>query len=121
MRLSYRDFNSGERVEVEAQVTTDHPASSYGQPVIVLPEGDAADINSWLLLGCRIEAASAEEIELLKGVLILDPAIQRGYAGGDMSLREHLRKAGARTSEAKAQSSRANGHKGGRPRKKLTD
>lgn len=86
MILSYVDIGDHERHTVTARVTTEHSASSYGQPVIVLEsDGEALDINSWLLLNYRIEQASPAELEQLKRVLIVDPRIiaaQLGARGG---------------------------------------
>lgn len=42
-----------------------------------------------------------------------------GRSGSQAWLREHARRAGSATSEAKARAARANGRKGGRPRKGL--
>lgn len=110
MKLSYVDvLGDGERHEVAAQVTTNHSASSYGQPVIVLEsDGEALDITSWILLNYQIVEATPEELELMKRVLILDPQITAAYLG---------RKGGLSKSDAKKKSSRENGKKGGRPRK----
>ena len=56
MILSYGDLqNIGERHNVTATVTTEHPASSYGLPVIVLADGEALDPASWILLGYQVE------------------------------------------------------------------
>src|SRR3990167_5230325 len=75
MKLSYIDvLGDGQRHQVEAQVTADHPDSSYGQPVIVLAsDNKALDIASWILMQYQIVSATPDEFELLKRVLILDP------------------------------------------------
>lgn len=111
MKLSYMDITGDQkRHEVNATVTADHPASSYGQPVIVLEsDGEALDITSWILLNYQIVEAAPEELEMLKQVLIVDPQITAAYLG---------RKGGSKTSEAKKKSSRENGKLGGRPRQK---
>jgi hypothetical protein len=110
MKLSYMDIlGDRERHEVNAIVTTDHSASSYGQPVIVLEsDGEALDITSWILLNYQIVEATPKEIELLKRVLIVDPRFAAAALG---------RKGGSATSSAKQAASRANGKLGGRPRK----
>jgi hypothetical protein len=110
MKLSFVDLlGDGERHEVAATVTTNHPASSYGQPVIVLEsDGEALDITSWILLNYQIVAATPEEVELLKRVLIIDPHVTASYLGS---------KGGKSRSDAKRKASAENGKKGGRPKK----
>lgn len=99
MKLSYMDvLGDQKRHEINATVTTDHPASSYGQPVIVLEDGDALDMPSWILLNYQIVEATPEEMELLKRVLIVDPQITAAYLG---------RMGGSKTSEAKTKANRA--------------
>jgi hypothetical protein len=62
MKLSYVDpQGKGERHTVEATITTEHPASSYGQPVIVMSDGGALDLASWAMLGYQIVEATREE------------------------------------------------------------
>lgn len=110
MILSYTNLlGNGQRHQISATITTDHPASSYGQPVIVLDsDGDALDIQSWILLNYQVISATPGEVELLKRVLIFDPSIQAAYLG---------KLGGSKTSEAKKKSSAANGKLGGRPKK----
>lgn len=113
MRLSYMDIlGDQQRHEATAKVTTDHPASSYGQPVIVLLEsdGEALDLTSWVLLNYQIIEATPDELEMLKRVLIVDPRFAAAALG---------RKGGSVTNAAKRRASRANGRKGGRPRKQI--
>lgn len=110
MKLSYMDIlGDGQRHIVKAKVTSDHPDSSYGQPVIVLDsDNKALDITSWVLLNYQIVEATPEEFELLKRVLVVDPSFAAAALG---------RKGGSVTSDAKKKSSAANGKNGGRPRK----
>jgi hypothetical protein len=63
MLLSYQDFFDEEagRTEVEAELTTEHSASSYGQPVIVLEDGGSLDLVSWVSMDYRVEEADNEE------------------------------------------------------------
>ena len=68
MILSYQNLFSEKRTQIKAEVTTDHPASSYGQPVIVLPDGGALDLMSWVALGYQVEKATAKELALLEKV-----------------------------------------------------
>lgn len=62
MILSYCDLlGDGKRHRVKAKTTTEHSASSYNQPVIVLEDGNALDLASWAMLGYQIEQASDKE------------------------------------------------------------
>lgn len=61
MLLSFRALGSTKREHIKAEVTTQHPQSSYGQPVIVLPDGQALDLQSWILGAYRLERGSAEQ------------------------------------------------------------
>jgi hypothetical protein len=72
---------------VKGRLTTDHAASSYGQPVFVDEAGQAYD---W-------------------------------FGIASITTTEDRRKGGQSTSEAKAEAARANGRKGGRPRKQEAD
>jgi len=67
MILSYCNdiLGDGKRHRVKAEVTTNHPASSYGQPVIVLEDGDALDFTSWVLCQYKVEDATEEERQQL--------------------------------------------------------
>lgn len=60
MVVSYTDFE-GKTHRVKVKITTDHSASSYGQPVIVLPDGGALDLMSWVGLGYRVVKATDKE------------------------------------------------------------
>lgn len=57
------------RTRVTAALSTEHSASSYGQPVIVLPDGGALDLASWTLCGYRVERATKPERDQLRRVL----------------------------------------------------
>lgn len=72
---------NGQRIS--GRLTTDHAASSYGQPVFVTDDGQA--LNWAEITEIKTTAASS--------------------------------KGGSITSEAKSAAARANGRKGGRPRK----
>ena len=50
MQLSYlvSPFENSFRKTVKASITTGHSMSSYGQPVIVLEDGGAIDLMSWV-------------------------------------------------------------------------
>jgi len=70
MILSYRDLRTGERTRITADVTTDHPASSYGIPVIVLEDGESLDPSSWLLLAYQVEyIGDPAELDALRRAL----------------------------------------------------
>lgn len=67
MILEYIDiFEGDERHQIEAELTTEHSASSYGQPVIVLDDGGALDWVSWISLGYRLVDGTEEEKEFLR-------------------------------------------------------
>ena len=68
MKLSYKDLFDQEtgRTQVEAEITTQHPASSYGQPVIVLEDGGALDLMSWTTMDYRVERFTKKEEGLLR-------------------------------------------------------
>ena len=61
MIVSYKNFGESRRHRIKAKITTDHSASSYGQPVIVLEDGGALDLMSWVGLGYRVVRASKKE------------------------------------------------------------
>lgn len=47
MILAYTDISEGGKpCRTEARITTQHPMSSCGQPVIVLPDGEVVDTMS---------------------------------------------------------------------------
>jgi hypothetical protein len=60
MILSYTD-HEGKTYQVKVRITTNHAASSYNQPVIVLPDGGALDLTSWVGLGYHVEKATPKE------------------------------------------------------------
>lgn len=104
MTLSYQDLMATKRTSIKAEITTDHPASHYSQPVIVLPDGGCLDYQSAILLNYRIERATEAERELLakwqRNMPPLDP-----ISTGMRALR-------AIPSDKRAAASRANGAKG---------
>ncbi|MDZ4241721.1 MAG: hypothetical protein U1D99_02750 [Candidatus Omnitrophota bacterium] len=51
--------------ETEAALTTDHAASSYGRPVLVIDNGDALGPADCLLADYRIIEASEDELAAL--------------------------------------------------------
>lgn len=69
MILQYTDiFEGGKKHKIKAEITTDHSASHYGIPVIVLRDGGALDLQSWVLLSYQIIKASKKEQVLLAQV-----------------------------------------------------
>lgn len=68
MQLSYLihpfDENS-KRCTVKATITTNHSTSSYGQPVIVLEDGGAIDLMSWVGCGYKVMKATPKEKAIL--------------------------------------------------------
>ena len=66
MKLSYLGLMDTERSTIKATITTDHPASSYGMPVIVLEDGGVLDYTSAILLDYRVEKISEAERPLLE-------------------------------------------------------
>ena len=61
------DHNLGEKKQhrIKAKVTIEHSSSSYGQPVIVLEDGGALDLFSWMSLGYQVVRASKKELAWL--------------------------------------------------------
>jgi len=114
MKLSYRDLMATERTTVEATITTEHSASSYGQPVIVLDDGEALDYNSAILLDYQVEEVSTEEAPRLKAWRLNMPPVAT-MAARALGSRGGL-KGGRSRSEAKVAAARENGKKGGRPK-----
>lgn len=70
MILSCKDQSgSKERWRIKAWITTDHPDASYGQPVIVLPDGSSLGSESWVSLGYQVVTATKHERELVNRIL----------------------------------------------------
>lgn len=69
MILSYVDIlGDRKRHRIKAEVTTDHPTSSYGIPVIVLEDGNALDLQSWVMMNYKVVKATKKEGSLLQKV-----------------------------------------------------
>lgn len=115
MKLSYLGLMDTKRSTIKATITTDHPASSYGMPVIVLEDGGALDYTSAILLDYRVEHIAEKEKPLLA-------QWQRNMPPIDVNPATTLgRKGGSAKSEKKSAASRENGKRGGRPRKASPD
>ncbi len=52
-------------LRTRARVTTEHAASSYGQPVVVLPSGAVLDYLSWVTLSYRVVRIGKTEAALM--------------------------------------------------------
>lgn len=65
MILQFKDLE-GKVGKVKANITTEHSASSYGQPVVVLEDGNAIDAFSWIILKYKIIKANEEEQSLME-------------------------------------------------------
>lgn len=67
MLLDYWHFDSEEGGgwwSIEAEITLEHPQSSYGQPVIVMPCGDVLDGFTWFLCSFRVKKITCDEQKL---------------------------------------------------------
>lgn len=73
MILSYRNLfeENSKRKRIKATITTEHPASSYGQPAIILEDGGSLDMMSWVALDYRVEKASKRELQALQKIGLL--------------------------------------------------
>jgi hypothetical protein len=69
MILSFRDLfkESKKRTRIKAEITT-----SYGQPVIVLPDGGLIDLLSWVSLDYQVIRANKKETEELVRLGLLE-------------------------------------------------
>ena len=55
-------FESKKRLhDIKVTITTDHPASSCGKPVIVFKNGDVLDTVSWIAMDFRVERCTKLE------------------------------------------------------------
>lgn len=70
MILSYVDLFDKKRLQhrIKASVTTNHPASHYGQPVIILEDGKMLDSSTWTSHRYRVLKANKREISALLAV-----------------------------------------------------
>jgi hypothetical protein len=114
MILQYTDiFAGGKTRKIKGELTTEHSASSYGLPVIVLPDGGILSAESWVMLGYKVVSLAQKEAPMmerwLKNMYAMlgvaeNPAAALGRLGGSVK------------SDRKSASSRENGKRGGRPK-----
>lgn len=60
MIVSFKDLE-GKMQRVSAKITTRHSLSSYGQPVLVLSDGETVDAKSWADLCYHVVSATTKE------------------------------------------------------------
>lgn len=122
MKLSHKPAGSPRRRTLAGVLTSEHAASSYGQPVLLVA-GAPLTPERWQAKRFRIEEADAEEIALMARMPLFwaefnpDGAQQLAALQQAEARRELARKGGQTRSPARAEASRRNGRKGGRPRK----
>jgi len=64
MKIKLKDLLDGAWYEYQVWMRTDHPASSYGQPVMEFADGKLCGADCWLL-GCgKVVSANEEEAKL---------------------------------------------------------
>jgi hypothetical protein len=67
MILQYTDiFAGGKARKIKGELTTEHSASSYGLPVIVLPDGGVLSAESWVMLGYRVVSLAQKEAPMME-------------------------------------------------------
>lgn len=69
MKITARDFSTGELVELTAKLTTEHLTSCYGQPVMIIKEWNAGIMSyeNWIMAACVVsDPGSEEQQELFK-------------------------------------------------------
>lgn len=98
MMLQYTDIFAGGKIrKIRATITANHPASSYGVPVVVLPDGGALDAQSWVLLNYHVVSVSKAEAPMVERWL----ANLYAMLGISSSAATLGRKGGSSRSEAK--------------------
>jgi len=64
MKIELKNIFNGRTYTHKVKITTQHPNSSYNQPVMVFPDGRCCNAETWLL-GCgRVITATAKESEM---------------------------------------------------------
>lgn len=128
MKISYYDLlGDQQRHTMDAELTTDHPASSYGQPVLLIGDGDPLDYTSWMLLDYRVEEIAEDEVEPMRAWLsgmYVSAGIEgitnweQANAASDETISRVMSELGSRTSPRKTAAARANASKPPKPGKK---
>lgn len=75
MKITARDFSTGQLVALTAKLTTEHSTSLNGQPVMVIKEWGAGimSYDNWLMASCVVtEPGSEEQRQLFKRWLQAD-------------------------------------------------
>jgi hypothetical protein len=72
MLLISRIDDDGKRIFQTGEATTQHPLSSYGQPVLVLTNGDVLDGFAWGLGGWRLERCGELDISNISRLGFVD-------------------------------------------------
>lgn len=75
MIVSFRNLD-GKVQRASAEITIRH-SSSYGQPVLVLAEGEVVDKKSWVVLGYKVVSATTKELHGLKKTGLIE--MERGH------------------------------------------
>ncbi len=67
MKITARDFLTGELVELTAQLTQSHPTSNSSKPVMTIKEWDAGimSYDNWVLASCVVKDSGSEEQQKL--------------------------------------------------------
>lgn len=61
MKFEYTDIFDGITRTMKAEITTDSSQSSYGQPIIILDDGKALDLDSYIILEYKLKEATTKE------------------------------------------------------------
>lgn len=67
MKITARDFSTGELVELTAELTAEHSTSCHGQPIMVIKEWGAGimSYDNWLIADCVVTSEGNEEQQML--------------------------------------------------------
>ena len=63
MKITARDFSTGELVNLTAKLTTEHSKSNHGQPVMIIKEWGAGimSYDNWKMAACVVTDPGSEE------------------------------------------------------------